>query len=116
MSGDFELDEATDLVRRYVGSLEGDGTSETWAPVEPDAPAGVVELETLAGTGDQASLTLLYTVASTKAKYEYLNAAMLTSVLDTRLTDHIPEALGASYSPYAYVTVYSEPEVIQRPR
>lgn len=109
LSGDFELDEATDLVRRYVGSLEGDGTTETWAPVEPDAPAGVVELETLAGTGDQASLTLLYTVASTKAKYEYLNAAMLTSVLDTRLTDHIREALGASYSPYAYVTVYSEP-------
>jgi zinc protease len=34
---------------------------------------------------------------------------MLNSVLDTRLTDHIREALGASYSPYAAVSVYTEP-------
>ena len=109
LSGDFDLDEATELARRYIGSLEGDGTTETWAPVEPDPPEGVIELDTLAGSGAQASLSLLYTVESTGSKYQYLQAAMLTSVLDTRLTDHIREALGASYSPFAHVSVYDEP-------
>lgn len=109
LSGDFDLDEVTSLVRRYIGTLSGDGTTESWAPVEPLTPGGVVEIETLAGTGDQASLSLLYTVDSTGEKYQYLQAAMLTSVLDTRLTDHIREELGASYSPFAFVSVYEEP-------
>ena len=109
LSGDFKLDEATALARRYIGSLEGDGTTETWVDVEPKAPQGVVALETLAGSGDQASLSLLYTVDSSAEKYEYLRAALLTSVLNTRLTDHIREALGASYSPYANVAVYTLP-------
>jgi zinc protease len=109
LSGDFDLEEAASLARRYVGTLEGAGTTETWKAVEPDAPHGVVEVEALAGSGDQASLTLLYTVDSTGAKYQYLQAEMLSSVLTTRLTDHVREALGASYSPFAYVTVYTEP-------
>lgn len=109
LSGDFDLEEGTALARRYIGSLEGDGTTENWAPVEPDPPAGVIEKEVLAGSGDQTSLTLLYTVPARATTFEYLRAEMLTSVLDTRLTDHIREALGASYSPYAYVTVYTEP-------
>jgi len=109
LSGDFDLDEATALARRYIGSLDGDGSTETWAPIEPDAPSGVIELESLAGSGDQASLSLLYTVDSTGSKYQYLQAVMLTSVLGARLTDHIREELGASYSPSAYVTVYDEP-------
>ncbi|MGB8859733.1 MAG: insulinase family protein [Ilumatobacteraceae bacterium] len=109
LSGDFDLDEATDLARRYVGTLDGDGAAEQWQPVEPDPPAGVVTEEVLAGTGDHASLSLLYTVASDGSDYEPLAAAMLNSVIDTRLTDHIREALGASYSPFAAVSVYGEP-------
>lgn len=108
LSGDFDLDEATDLARRYVGSLPA-GTSEQWKPVEPDPPVGVVASEVLAGAGDHGSLNLLYTVPSDGSRFEALQAAMLNSVLDTRLTDHIREALGASYSPYAGITLYTEP-------
>lgn len=108
LSGDFDLDVATDLARRYIGTLAG-GTSEAWRPVEPAPPSGVVASEVAAGTGDHGSLNLLYTVPSDGSQFEALQAAMLNSVLDTRLTDHIREALGASYSPFAAVNVYTEP-------
>ena len=108
-SGDFDIDELTDLARRYVGTLEGNGKSEQWQPVEPEPPTGVVELEVQAGTGATGSLSLLYTVPAQGLIYEHLDAALLTSVLDARLTDHIREALGASYSPLAYTTVYDAP-------
>ncbi len=37
---------------------------------------------------------------------------MLTSVLNIRLTDHIREQLGASYSPSAYVAIHTEPDAL----
>ena len=109
LSGDFEISDATDFARRYIGTLPSGGTTEEWKNLEPAPPAGVVATEVLAGTGDHASLNLLYTAESDGSRYEPLLAAMLNSVIDTRLTDHIREALGASYSPFAAMTVYDTP-------
>ena len=39
-------------------------------------------------------------------------AEVLSSVLNMRLTEHIREALGASYSPFAYATVATEPDSV----
>ena len=109
MSGDFALSDATDLARRYIGTLSGGGSDEEWKNVEPALPAGVVATEVAAGTGEGGSLNLLYTADSDGSQREPVLAAMLNSVIDTRLTDHIREELGASYSPYASMSVNEAP-------
>jgi len=105
VSGDFDVDEATELMRRYVGSLpRGDG-SEAAAEVTPAVPSGVVARDVQAGTGDQGSLSVTYEVASDGSPFEIVRADVLTNVLNTRLVDHVREKLGASYSPNAYVEI-----------
>ena len=105
ISGDIDLRDVEELVNRYLGTLDGDGTQEDYVPVEPPVPAGVVTRSVRAGTGDHASLTLQFEVPSDGSEFEFALADLLTNVIDSRLTDHIREELGASYSPFASVYV-----------
>jgi len=50
-------------------------------------------------------LTLQFEVPSDGSEFEFALADLLTNVIDSRLTDHIREELGASYSPFASVYV-----------
>lgn len=110
-SGDFDVDEVTELARRYVGSLAGGGADETFVDLEPDPPAKRVQREVRAGSGDKGTLTLVFDVAidTSSDDRESVLAHLLTTVLTNRLTDHVREELGASYSPYGEVTVYTAP-------
>lgn len=105
LSGDFDVDEAIELMRRYVGGLPAGGESEVAADVAPAVPPGVVSREVRAGTGDQGSLSIAYEVDSDRSQFEIVTADVLTQVLNTRLIDHVREELGASYSPSAYVEI-----------
>ena len=69
---------------------------------------------TEAGTGDTASLTLLFTSAVTRVDAALrVNADVVTEVIDARLTDVIRERNGDSYSPFAlsYVTTDPDPAI-----
>jgi zinc protease len=109
LSGDFAVGDATELARRYVGTLDGSGSTEQFANVEPLPPPGIVQRTVNAGTGDTGSVIRLYTGASPADGLENVYSDMLGNVLDTRLTDHIREELGASYSPFAGVNIYDAP-------
>jgi zinc protease len=110
LSGDFEIDTATDLVRRYLGSLDSNGNTETFDDFQQDPPATVVTREVHAGTGDKGSLTIDWNAPNSDVETDSVYADMLTSVLNIRLTDHIREELGASYSPSAFVAINTEPD------
>ena len=110
LSGDFDVDVATDLVRRYFGTLAGSGTAEQFKDFQPDPPASVVTKEVHAGTGNKGSLTFDWSTPIPDPETDSVYADVLTSVLNIRLTDHIREALGASYSPSAYVGLNIEPD------
>ncbi len=110
LSGDFDLDEATDMARRYFGTLNGAGTTETFKDFQADPPSTVVMREVRAGTGDKGSLTLDWNTPVLDLDTDSVYADLLTSVLNIRLTDHIREELGASYSPSAFVGVNTEPD------
>ena len=111
LSGDFELDEAIDLARSYLGTLPSTGRTEDWVDVQPAAPAGVVTEDVRAGTGDRATLTVGWSEPATSTDgLAVLTAQVLSSVLDSRLVDHIREQLGATYSPSAFVSVLTEPD------
>jgi zinc protease len=110
LSGDFDVDATTDLVRRYIGSLDGTGPTETFKDFQPDPPATVVTKEVHAGTGDKGSLTFDWSTPTLDPDTDTVYADVLTSVLNIRLTDHIREELGASYSPSAFVGINTEPD------
>jgi zinc protease len=110
LTGDFDMDVATDLVRRYFGSLDGASLPEDYKDFQPDPPATVVVREVHAGTGDKGSLTFDWNASIPDTETDTFYADVLTSVLNIRLTDHIREELGASYSPSAYVAILTEPD------
>ena len=112
-SGDFDEDELVDLARRYVGTLPATGRDENWVDVEPPPPAGIVERTVEAGTGAQGALNVLYTVPVTSIEpLDVAAAAVVTQLLTTRLSDDIREELGESYSPFAAVSIYGDPEPV----
>jgi zinc protease len=112
-SGDFDEDEFVDLARRYVGTLPGTGRDEDFVDVESPPPAGIVERTVEAGTGAQGALNVLYTVpVGSIDPLDVAAAAVVTQLLTTRLTDDIREALGESYSPFASVAIYGDPDPV----
>jgi zinc protease len=104
-SGDFDVEEATDLARRYLGTLPATGRTETVDYVEPAPPAGVVEDQATAGEGEQATVSFLFTAPATADRRDDVTALVVQEVVTNRLTDTIREELGDSYSPYAQVQV-----------
>ncbi len=111
-SGDFDADTITDLARRYIGSLLGGGTPEKWVDLQPDAPAEPVTAEVASGTGEQAGIQLLFTGPSDGGIVDSVMAEVLSTIASSRLTDHVREQLGATYSPAAYASIATEPDVV----
>ncbi len=110
LSGDFDIDDATDLARRYIGTLSGTGSPEQFKDYQVDPPSTIVSKEVRAGTGDKGSLTLDWNTPIPDAETGGVLSDVLTSILNIRMTDHIREKLGASYAPSAVVTLNSEPD------
>ncbi|CAN5468421.1 insulinase family protein [soil metagenome] len=110
LSGDLDLDTTIDLAARYLGTLPSTGATETAQAVAPPPPAGIERRTVLAGTGDTASLTVLYSTPAADSNDEGILAGLLTTVLTNRLTKAIREELGASYSPNAVVSIAGGPQ------
>ncbi len=109
LSGDFDVEEATELARAYLGTLAGGGATETYADVEPKPPSEAVRSEVNVGTGDRANITQMSTVERALTRQDQALADLLTSVLTSRLTETVREQLGASYSPYAGISLVLTP-------
>jgi zinc protease len=112
-SGDFDLETVTDLAGAYLATLPAT-EPEQWVDVEDPPPAGVVSETIEAGTGDTASLTILFTSPVTTVDAELrVHADVATEVIGARLTDVIRERSGDSYSPFAvsYINVDPDPAV-----
>jgi zinc protease len=110
LAGDVDVETAIDLAQRYVGSLPGAPGAEQAVDVQQDFPLGVTQRTVNAGTGNKGSVVRSYVGLSPMDDRDRVLADLLGSVLDARLTDHIREELGASYSPYASVTITRHPD------
>ena len=102
-SGEFDVAEAADLARRYLGTLPSTDRVEQVDFVEPAPPDRIVAEQTVAGQGEQASVALLFTAPATAARRDDITAAIMQEVVTARLTDVVREELGDSYSPFAFV-------------
>jgi zinc protease len=106
-SGDFDVDVATELARRYLGTLPATGRTDAVDFVEPPPPPGIVTVETNAGDGQQASVAFLFTAPASAERRDDIVASVLQEVVTARLNDVVREELGDSYSPFAFVQVTS---------
>jgi zinc protease len=102
-SGDFDIDDAIELSRRYLGTLPAAGRIDDLVVAEPPPPAGVIVEQTNAGEGAQASVSFLFTAPATTNRRDDVAAQIVQEVITARLTDTIREELGESYSPFAIV-------------
>lgn len=103
LSGDFDVDTAVELSRRYLGTLPSTGRTDDVDFAEPPPPAGVVVEQVNAGQGDTATVTLLFTAPAGVDRRDDVAAKLVQEVVSARLTDSIREELGESYSPFASV-------------
>ena len=110
LSGDLDLETTIDLAARYLGTLPSTGERETAVDTTAAPPPGIRQSTVNAGSGATASLTVQFSTETEDSAADLLNAQLLTSVLNIRLTDAIREELGASYSPSASVSLAGGPE------
>ncbi|MEZ5297496.1 MAG: insulinase family protein [Ilumatobacteraceae bacterium] len=112
-SGDFDVDELTELASSYLGTLPGTSTVEQPIDVSPSAPATVEAVEVVAGTGDTASLSMLFT-SEIPALGPTLtaHADVVSALVRARLTDIIREEFGDTYSPYAVTYATTDPDPV----
>lgn len=111
-SGDFDIENATDLMGAYLGSLPAIAP-EQWIDVEDPPPSGIVRTGVEAGTGDTASVALLFTGTLVDPDAELrVHADIVTEVIDARLTDVVRERNGDSYSPFAITYLTTDPDPV----
>ena len=113
LSGDFDLDTAVELSRRYLGTLPATERNDDVDFAEPPPPAGIVVEQANAGQGDTATVSFLFTAPAGVDRRDDVAARIVQEVVSARLTDSIREELGESYSPFASVqlTAGSTPNV-----
>ncbi|HEY5664755.1 MAG TPA: insulinase family protein [Ilumatobacter sp.] len=109
-SGDFDPVIVAELAGAYLATLPATAP-EAWVDVEPPPPDGVASVTIEAGTGDTASVTILFTspVPTADAGLR-VHADVASELLTARLTDVIRERDGDSYSPYAVTYIDLDPD------
>jgi zinc protease len=113
IAGDVDIDQIVDLAASYLGTLPSSGATEVPIDVEDPPPSEVVSTTVEAGTGDTASVSLLFTspVDDITARLR-VTADVVTEIVSARLTDVIREELGDSYSPRASSFVSTDPDPV----
>ena len=110
LSGDLDIDVATELAGAYLGTLPAGVTDEP-VDIEEPPPPGVVRRTASAGSGDTASLTLLYTAPAGPVTAELQALAdVVTELVSARMLDVVREELGDSYSPSAFTYLTFDPD------
>jgi zinc protease len=112
-SGDFDVDELIDLASSYLGTLPGTSTVEQPIDVSPEPPTSIESTAVSAGTGDTASLSMLFTGAVPAIDPALVaHADVVSALVQARLTDVIREGVGDTYSPYALSYPTTDPEPV----
>lgn len=113
-SGDLDRSEFERLAASYIGTLPGARGTEVPVPVGSDVPEGVTAVEVRAGSGDTATVEMLFStpVGEVSPRNEALTT-VASAVLDARLTRVVRETFGDSYSPFiqSYLTADPDPTV-----
>ncbi|TDT17889.1 zinc protease [Ilumatobacter fluminis] len=112
-SGDFDVDELIELSSSYLGTLPGTRATEQPIDVSPAAPTTILRTDVVAGTGDTASVSMLFTSeVDSLGPSLTAHADVVSSLVSARLTDVVREQLGDTYSPYIVTYPTTDPEPV----
>jgi len=109
--GNFNVDEITPLITKYLGSLPaGDGSS--WKDVSPEFPAGITEAVVNKGTEPKSSVAILMDGDFDWTLTNRLQAQLLMKTLNIRLRESMREDQGGVYGVGAHqrLSRYPKPE------
>ncbi|HPA87286.1 MAG TPA: insulinase family protein [Bacteroidales bacterium] len=95
--GNFSIEEVIPLLEKYIGGLPSSFRKENWRDVEPDFPAGRVEVELPANSEPQSRVAMIWNGDfKWKEKYRY-GFPMLMDILSIRLRETMREDQGGVY-------------------
>ncbi|MEQ9162711.1 MAG: insulinase family protein, partial [Ilumatobacter fluminis] len=107
------VDELIELSSSYLGTLPGTRATEQPIDVSPAAPTTILRTDVVAGTGDTASVSMLFTSeVDSLGPSLTAHADVVSSLVSARLTDVVREQLGDTYSPYIVTYPTTDPEPV----
>jgi len=96
--GNVSVDSVQALARTYLGTLPGEGTTETVADKMPNPPDGVVDLTVKAGVAERSRVLLLYHGPLTYNRKTRHDLRTLKDVLSIRLRQELRENRSGVYN------------------
>lgn len=112
-SGDFAMDDLSELASSYLATLPATGRADRWIDVSVAPPSAAESVDVTAGTGDTATVTFLFTDEIEQVTpLHRAQADVTTAVLRARLADVVREEFGETYSPYADSYVDADPDPV----
>ena len=108
--GDFNVAEMTDLATRYIATLPGEGSRESWVDNQPLPPRTIQTLDVQAGADPQGQVGLFFTNEFEPELSDRVTAQMLELIVTARLRDRIREELSATYSIRTGIDLQRDPD------
>lgn len=109
-TGNFDLDELTQLAQIYLGNLPTTDREESWQDVLDGPPEEAVETTVYKGEGEQSIVYLVFPAPYEPSPENALSLNALRNVLDTKVRDIIREEMGAAYASGAAAVTREQPD------
>ena len=97
--GNVSTDSLKPLVEKYLATLPSTGRKETWKPVTPTMPRGVISKTVRKGTEPKATTIMAFTGPFVYTPENRFLFRALTDVFQIKLNETLREQLGGTYSP-----------------
>ena len=97
--GNVSPDSLKPLVERYIATLPSKGRKESWKPVTPPLPKGVIQKTVRKGTEPKATTMMAFTGPLSYTPENRFILRALTDVFQIKLNETLREQLGGTYSP-----------------
>ncbi|MCX6261645.1 MAG: insulinase family protein, partial [Bacteroidia bacterium] len=97
MVGNFQVQEITPLLEKYVGGLPSTGRKETWKDVEPGFPKGRVVVDVPKNSEPQSIVAMVWKGDFKWKDKPRLSFTMLMNILSIKLRELMREEQGGTY-------------------